>query len=348
MSLQNDLFLRACRRQRVERTPVWMMRQAGRYLPEYREVRATSDFLTMCKTPELASEVTIQPVELIGVDAAIIFSDILVIPEAMGMTWTMVESEGPRFPNPVRSQEDIHALKIPDPEKSLRYVLEAIETTKRRLGGSVPLIGFSGSPWTLATYMIEGGGNSNFRYAKGMMLDEPSMFEELLKKISDAVRLYLEAQIAAGADAVQIFDTWGGTLTPDQYRKFSLEPMFDIVSTLHRSGEPVIVFSKGANHSLREISQIGADVVGIDWTVDMAEARSFMEDRVAIQGNLDPAALYASPESIRHEVKAILKKFGRGSGHVFNLGHGISPDVPVEHVRAMVRAVKEESIHYHG
>lgn len=347
MTYQNDLFLRACRRQKVERTPVWMMRQAGRYLPEYRAVRAKADFLTMCKTPELASEVTVQPVDLIGVDAAIIFSDILVVPEAMGMTWTMIESQGPRFPAPIRSKDDVHALKVADPEKSLRYVLDAIAMTKRSLGGRVPLIGFSGSPWTLATYMVEGGGTSNFSSVKAMMLDEPETFKELLKKIRETVSLYLEAQIAAGADAVQIFDTWGGVLTPDHYRRFSLDPIFDIVSTVHRDGEPLIVFSKGANHSLREISQIGANVVGIDWTVDMAEARALVGDRVAIQGNMDPSVLYASPESIRREVKTILGKFGREPGHVFNLGHGITPGVPVENARAMVRAVKEESPHYH-
>jgi uroporphyrinogen decarboxylase len=345
--MQNDIFLRACKKQLVDRTPVWMMRQAGRYLPEYRAVRAKSDFLTMCKTPELAAEVTIQPVDILGVDAAIIFSDILVVAEAMGMVWEMVEAHGPRFPSPIRSRADVDALRVADPEKKLRYVMDAIETTKRRLAGRVPLIGFSGSPWTLAAYMIEGGGSSSFRYAKGMMLDEPETFSRLLKKIASTVGLYLEAQLAAGADAVQIFDTWGGILTPEAYKKFSLDPMFSIVSTLHRDGQPVIVFSKGANHALKELSLIGADVVGLDWTVDLDEARELTGDRVALQGNLDPSALYASPESIRKEVRAVLRKYGRGPGHVFNLGHGITPDVPVEHARAMVRAVKEESALYH-
>jgi uroporphyrinogen decarboxylase len=343
----NDLFLRACKRERVERTPVWMMRQAGRYLPEYRAVRAKSDFLTMCKTPELAAEVTVQPIDIIGVDAAIIFSDILVIPEAMGLHLEMVESKGPKFRNPVRTREDVESLKIPDPEKALRYVMQALETTKRVLAGRVPLIGFSGSPWTLAAYMIEGSGTKEWKYAKQMMLNQPDLMKELLDKLAESVRLYLEAQLAAGADAVQIFDTWGGVLTPDQYKRFSLEYIHRIVSKLHRNGEPVIVFSKGANHSLNEIADIGADVVGLDWTIDMAEARNRVGDKVALQGNLDPSALYASPESIRHEVKSILRKFGKGSGHVFNLGHGIFPDVPVEHAQAFVRAVKEESPQFH-
>lgn len=346
--MRNDLFLRACKRQRVERTPVWIMRQAGRYLPEYRAVRAKTDFLTLCKTPELAAEVTIQPVEIIGVDAAIIFSDILVVPEAMGMSLELVESRGPHFPRPIRSKEDIDALKIVDPEKGLGYVMRALETTKRALGGRVPLIGFSGSPWTLATYMVEGGGSKDFRYTKQLMLDQPEVFSLLLEKLATVVRMYLEAQLAAGADAVQIFDTWGGILAPDYYRKFSLEYIFKIVSTLHRNGQPVIVFSKGANRSLREIADIGADVVGIDWTVDMADAKREIGEKVALQGNLDPSSLYASPERIRREVRSILKKFGHGSGHVFNLGHGIFPDVPVDHARAFVRAVQEESVTFHS
>jgi len=344
----NDLFLKACRRQRVERTPVWMMRQAGRYLPEYRAVRAKTSFLTLCKTPSLAAEVTIQPVDIVGVDAAIIFSDILVVPEAMGMHLEMVESEGPRLPDPIRTKQDVDALRIPDPQRHLRYVMDAIEATRRTLAGRVPVIGFAGSPWTLAAYMIEGGGSKTFGNIKRMMLEDPETLLALLKKIGYAVRLYLEAQIAAGADAVQIFDTWGGTLTPDCYLKFSLDPVFDIVSTMRRDGAPVIVFSKGAHHSLGQIAQVGADVVGIDWTIDMADARRLTSDRVALQGNLDPAYLYASPEVIRREVRSILRKYGQGPGHIFNLGHGILPDVPVENAKAMVRAVKEESALVHA
>jgi uroporphyrinogen decarboxylase len=324
-----------------------MMRQAGRYLPEYRAVRSTSDFLTMVRTPELASEVTIQPVDIVGVDAAIIFSDILVIPDAMGMNLVMEESKGPRFPVPLRSRDQIEALPIPDPSKHLKYVLDAIEMTKRRLGGRVPLIGFSGAPWTLAAYMVEGSGTKDFRHIKKMMLDEPETLKALLKKLAISVREYLEAQIAAGADAVQIFDTWGGILAPDHYRKFSLEFLADLVAKLRHDGVPVIIFSKGANHALADLASLGADVVGLDWTVDMHEARQCIGDKVALQGNFDPACLYASPERIRDEVRAILRKFGHGSGHVFNLGHGILPDVPVDNARAFVQAVKEESVVYH-
>jgi uroporphyrinogen decarboxylase len=344
----NDLFLRACRRQPVDRTPLWIMRQAGRYLPEYRAVRARSDFLTMCRTPELAAEVTLQPVDLIGVDAAIIFSDILVVPEAMGQTLEMEEARGPRLSPPVRSRSDIEGLSVADPERSLGYVLRAIGETRRQLAGRVPLIGFSGSPWTLAAYMIEGGGARDLKFSKALMLDDPAGLRLLLTRLAESVRLYLEAQIAAGAQAVQIFDTLGGALTPDQYRSFSLDFMHDIVSRMHRAGAPVIVFSKGAGHSLREISQIGADVVGLDWTVDIAEARTRVGDRVALQGNLDPSSLYASPDSIRAEAASILRKYGKGSGHIFNLGHGILPDVPPDHARALVRAVREESPAYHG
>ncbi len=346
--MMNDLFLRACRRQRVERTPVWMMRQAGRYLPEYRAVRARADFLTMCKTPELAAEVTLQPVDILGVDAAIIFSDILVVPEAMGLPFTMVESRGPQFEKAIRSRDDIDALRIADPEKHLRYVLNAIGTTKRLLNGRVPLIGFSGSPWTLATYMIEGGGSREFRYTKQMMLDDPDGLKALLEKIATSVRLYLEAQIAAGADAVQIFDTWGGILPPDHYRRFSLDPMFSIVSSLSRNGAPVIVFSKGANHALADIASIGADVVGLDWTVDLHDVRERIGEKVALQGNLDPSFLYASPDKIRNEVQSILRKYGSGPGHICNLGHGIFPDVPVDHARAFISAVHELSPAFHA
>jgi uroporphyrinogen decarboxylase len=343
----NDLFLRACRRQDVPRTPVWMMRQAGRYLPEYRAVRAKTDFLTLCKTPELAAMVTVQPVEIVGVDAAIIFSDILVVPEAMGMVLRLEESKGPRFPAPLRSSDDVSRLAVRDPEQSLRFVMEAIEAAKRALGGRVPLIGFSGSPWTLAAYMIEGMGSRDFHHAKRMMVDEPETFRALMENLTKMVRLYLEAQIAAGADALMIFDTWGGILTPEHYRKWSLEWMFRIVSNMDRHGTPVIVFSKGANHALKDLADIGADVVGVDWTIDIGEARELIGGKVALQGNLDPALLYSSPENIRREVMSILRKYGEGPGHVFNLGHGITPDVPVSHAQAFVNAVKEESIAFH-
>ncbi len=343
----NTLFLRACKRQNVERTPVWMMRQAGRYLPEYRAVRAKSDFLTMVRTPELAAEVTVQPVDLIGVDAAIIFSDILVVPEAMGLGFEMEEAKGPRFPRTIRTRADVDALRVPDPMQKLRYVVDAIETARRSLQGRVPLIGFAGSPWTLATYMIEGGGSRDYQHVMRMMLDDPETFGMLIAKLTETVTLYLEAQLAAGADALQIFDTWAGVLPPDHFKKWSLDPIFNIVSRLHRDGQPVIVFCKGANHSLGDIARIGADVVSVDWNVDLAEARAQIADRAAIQGNLNPSFLFGSPESIRREVTAVLRKYGQGPGHIFNLGHGVFPEVPVEHVRAMVRAVKAESAVFH-
>ena len=331
----------------MERTPVWMMRQAGRYLPEYRAVRARHDFLTMCRTPELASEVTIQPVELVGVDAAIIFSDILVVPEAMGMHLTMVESQGPRFSVPFRSETDLKSLKRVDPERELRYVMDAIAMARRGLHGRVPLIGFSGSPWTLACYMVEGGGSKDYAKIKRMMLDEPRLLGALIDILTETVRRYCEAQIGAGAQAIQIFDTWGGILDAEHYKKFSLEPMFRIVSTMQKGDAPVIVFSRGAGHALKDLAAIGAHVVGLDWTVDIGSAREAVGDAVALQGNLDPAFLYASPESIRREVLSVLRKFGPGPGHVFNLGHGILPDVPADHARAMVRAVQEESPAFH-
>jgi uroporphyrinogen decarboxylase len=324
------------------------MRQAGRYLPAYRAVRARSDFLTMCRTPELAAEVTLQPVDLIGVDAAIIFSDILVVPEAMGMRLEMVESRGPLLHDPLRTADQVTALRVVDPEKHLRYVLDAIALTRRMLADRVPLIGFSGAPWTLASYMIEGGGSKEFGQIKKMMLDAPETLKALLRTLGESVRLYLEAQIAAGAQAVQIFDTWAGILPPDHFRMFCLDPIADIVARLHRSGQPVIVFCKGANHALRELSQIGADVIAVDWTVDLADAREITGDRVALQGNLDPSFLYATPEAIRREAIAVLRKYGHGTGHVFNLGHGILPDIPVDNVRALVRTVREESPRYHA
>ena len=350
--LKNDLFLRACLRQPVERTPVWMMRQAGRYLPEYRATRQRAGgFLDLCKTPELACEVTVQPVELVGVDAAILFSDILVVPEAMGMELTFGAGEGPRFPQPVRSRADVERLPAPDPEEKLGYVMEAVRLIRRELAGRVPLIGFSGSPWTLATYMVEGGGSKNYAKVKGMMFNEPETMHLLLDKLADAVAAYLNAQIANGVQAVQIFDTWGGILTTRDYREFSLAYMRRIIEQLTREHEgrrvPVILYTKGGMGWLEAIADAGPDVVGLDWTIDIDVARARIGDRVALQGNMDPTMLYAKPERIRAEVSDILARFGRGSGHVFNLGHGITPDVPVEHAKAFVQAVKEESPAWH-
>ena len=344
----NDLFLRACRREPTERTPVWIMRQAGRFLPEYRAVREKVDFLTLCKTPELVAEVTLQPVEILGVDAAIIFSDILLLPEALGMTLEVEEGKGgPRIMKPVRTESEIDSLKIADPTVKLRYILDGIELTRRELKGRVPLIGFCGSPWTIAAYMVEGRGTKDFRHLKQLIFDQPAVAHKLLTKLADALVLLLEAQVAAGADALQIFDTWGGILSPDDYREFSLDYLWRVVSSVKKNGVPLIVFSKGVNSCLEEISGIGAEVVGLDWTVDIGDARRRIGAQVALQGNLDPTALYASPEKIRQKVKTILRKYGKGSGHIFNLGHGILPDTPVTHAKALVEAVKKESIAFH-
>jgi len=347
--MTNDTFLKTCLRQPTPYTPVWMMRQAGRYLPEYRAVRAKVDFLTLCKTPELAAEVTIQPVDIIGVDAAIIFSDILVIPEAMGMHLIVEEGKGgPQFPKPVRSSSDIEKLFIPDPTDKLKFVMDALSLTRRQLNGRVPLIGFSGSPWTLASYMVEGHGSKNFRYIKEMIYNEPKLAHILLEKLAKAVVAYLSAQIEAGAQAVQIFDTWGGILSQDAFQEFSLRYIEQVISKIKTNGAPIIVFCKDCGHSLEKIAAIGSQVVGLDWTIDIGDARKLTGDRVALQGNMDPVILYSKPERIRQEVKSILAKFGKGSGHIFNLGHGILPDIPVDHAKEFVRAVKEESTVYHS
>ncbi|HOJ02440.1 MAG TPA: uroporphyrinogen decarboxylase [Bacteroidota bacterium] len=344
-TLQNDLLLRAARRQATERTPVWMMRQAGRYLPEYRAVRAGTDFITLCRTPELAAEVTVQPVDIVGVDAAIIFSDILVVPEAMGMEFLMEEGKGgPRFPSPLRSRADIDALQVDGAVERLRYVYDALATTRRALAGRVPLIGFAGAPWTLASYAVEGGSSKNFDIVKRMLYDEPESMHALLSKLADVVTAYLIEQTKAGADIVQIFDTWAGVLSKDAFLEFSMPYIMRIVEEVKSATDvPVIVFAKGANSSLRELADSGADVLGLDWTVDIGEVRTAIGDKVALQGNLDPVALYASPESIREEVRNILSWYGNNPGHIFNLGHGILPTVPVEHARAMIQAVKDIS-----
>ncbi len=347
--MTNDLFLRACRHEPVDRTPVWLMRQAGRYLPEYRAIREKTDFLTLCKTPELAAEVSIQPVDIIGVDACIIFSDILVVPEAMGMELIVEEGKGgPRFPHPLRSRDDIQKLRMFDPNRDLKYVMDAVRLTRKNLNGRVPLVGFAGSPWTLATYMVEGKGSKNFRHIKELIYSNPKDAHSLLDKLARVVASYLSAKIEAGAQAVQIFDTWGGILPPDEFKEFSLRYIEQVLQLLRRNGAPVIVFCKDCGHSLEAIADIRPDVIGLDWTVDIGKARMMVGSHVALQGNLDPTMLYAPPERIRAGVKKILEKYGKGSGHIFNLGHGILPDVPVEHAKALVQAVKEESRQYHG
>jgi uroporphyrinogen decarboxylase len=347
MKLQNDLLLRACRREPVERTPVWFMRQAGRYLPEYRAVRERTDFLTLCKTPELAAEVTIQPVDLIGVDAAIIFSDILVVPEAMGMTLVVEEGKGgPQFPEPIRSGSDIEKLPLFDAENGLRYVMDALLLAKKNLASRVPLIGFSGSPWTLATYMVEGRGSKNFRHIKELIFTDPRAAHRLLEKLAANVAAYLAAQMRAGADVVQIFDTWGGILAMDHFREFSLRYIRQVLDQLPAERTPVIVFCKDCGHSLEHITELGVDVVGIDWVTDIGDAKNRIGHRSALQGNMDPCMLFASPERIQKEVETILAKVGHFDGHIFNLGHGILPETPVENVKTFVESVKTMSRAY--
>ncbi|WP_257294526.1 uroporphyrinogen decarboxylase [Endozoicomonas sp. YOMI1] len=351
--LKNDRFLRALLREPVDVTPVWMMRQAGRYLPEYRETRAhAGDFMTLCQNAELACEVTLQPLERFPVDAAILFSDILTIPDAMGLGLYFAAGEGPKFKKPVRTAADVAALTVPDPEKDLGYVMDAVRTIRRELNGRVPLIGFSGSPWTLATYMIEGGSSKDFRRIKAMMFDQPELLKQLLSVLAESVTSYLNAQIEAGAQAVQIFDTWGGVLSPENYHDFSLHYMDRIVKGLKRENEgrtvPVILFTKNGGQWLEAMANTGADALGLDWTTDIGEARQRVGNRVALQGNMDPSTLYASPERIRREVATILEKFGSGNGHVFNLGHGIHQYAEPEKAGAFVNAVHELSAQYHA
>lgn len=351
--LKNDRFLRALLREPVDRTPVWMMRQAGRYLPEYRATRAEAgSFLDLCKNTELACEVTMQPLRRYAMDAAILFSDILTIPDAMGLGLYFAEGEGPKFKKTVRSEQDVQSLSKMDAATDLDYVMRAVSTIRRELNGTVPLIGFSGSPWTLATYMVEGGSSKDFRHVKAMAYDKSELMHQLLALLADAVSDYLCAQIAAGAQAVQIFDTWGGVLGPATYREFSLKYMQRIISRLPTEADgrkvPVIVFTKNGGQWLEAISACGAQGVGLDWTTDITSARARVGSHVALQGNMDPSMLYASPARIRDEVGRILAGYGHGSGHVFNLGHGVTPGVNPDHVAAFVDAVHELSPQYHG
>ena len=351
-NLKNDRLLRALLRQPVDVTPVWMMRQAGRYLPEYRATRARAgNFLALCKNPELACEVTIQPLDRFPLDAAILFSDILTIPDAMGLGLYFTEGEGPKFERPVRDQAAVRALGMPDPERELRYVMDAVRAIRAELGGRVPLIGFSGSPWTLATYMVEGSGTKNFARVKGMMYTRPDLMHEMLGKVADAVTAYLNAQVAAGAQALMVFDTWGGVLTPRDYREFSLAYMTRIVAGLVREHEgrrvPVVLFTKGGGQWLAQMAESGCDALGVDWTTDLADARRRVQDSVALQGNLDPCILHATPERIREGVGEVLASYGQGPGHVFNLGHGIHPNVDPDNALALVQAVHELSVPYH-
>jgi len=354
---QNDTFLRALRRQPTEHTPVWLMRQAGRYLPEYNATRARAgSFMQLAQSPELATEVTLQPLERYPLDAAILFSDILTVPDAMGLGLEFVAGEGPKFLRPVRTEQDIARLAVPDPELSLTYVMDAVRSIRRALGGRVPLIGFSGSPWTLACYMVEGGASDDFRLVKSMLYSRPDLMQRLLAVLTDAVVDYLNAQIRAGAQAVMVFDTWGGVLADGAFQAFALAATQRVVAGLLRQNDgeqvPSIVFTKGGGPWLEQIAACGADAVGVDWTVNLGQARQRIGDRCALQGNLDPVALFAPEAVLRAEVARVLESFGQPmragagdapSGHVFNLGHGISQFTPPEAVAVLVDAVHETS-----
>ena len=352
-ALKNDAFLRALLRQPTDYTPVWIMRQAGRYLPEYNQTRKRAgSFLDLAKNPDYATEVTLQPLARFNLDAAILFSDILTIPDAMGLGLYFAEGEGPKFERPLREEWEIRNLSVPDPAEHLRYVIDAVAQIRRSLNSEVPLIGFSGSPYTLACYMVEGGASSDFRTIKSMLYDRPDLLHHLLDVNARAVTAYLNAQIEAGAQAVMIFDTWGGSLSAAAYREFSLAYMQRIVGGLTRERDgrrvPSIVFTKGGGLWLEDIAAIGCDALGLDWTCDIGAARARVGGRVALQGNLDPMTLFAQPERIREQVGQVLAAYGDGPGHVFNLGHGVSQFTPPEHVGALVDAVHELSRRYHS
>jgi uroporphyrinogen decarboxylase len=345
MKLENDTFLRALFREPTAYTPIWLMRQAGRYLPEYNQTRARAgNFLALCKNPDLATEVTMQPLARYRLDAAIVFSDILTIPDAMGLGLYFAEGEGPKFERPLREEWEIRDLSAPDPTVHLRYVLDAVKQVRKSLAGSVPLIGFSGSPFTLACYMIEGRGSSDFASVKKMLYRRPDLLHKILAVNAQAVTDYLNAQIEAGAQAVMIFDTWGGMLSDAAYHEFSLAYIRQIIGGLKRENDgmrvPSIVFTKGGGGWLESIADTGCDAVGLDWTINIGAARARVGARVALQGNMDPVVLLSSPEAVQREAVAILEQFGSGPGHVFNLGHGISQFTPPEHVSALIEAVR--------
>jgi len=348
--LKNDLILRTLRGEKTERTPVWMMRQAGRYLPEYRATRAKAgSFLDLCKNAELACEVTLQPLERYPMDAAILFSDILTIPDAMGLGLYFEEGEGPKFERTVRTATDIDKLFVPDPNQELQYVMNAVSTIKKGLNGEVPLIGFSGSPWTLACYMVEGSGSKNFAAVKRMMYDTPQLMHRLLDIITQSVISYLQAQIEAGAEIVMLFDTWGGNLSTKDYETFSLAYSRKISQALELTNPevPRMLFTKGAGVWLETMADAGYNGLGVDWTTDLKLARELTQDKVVLQGNLDPTSLYANPEKIRQKVRDVLADYGHGHQHIFNLGHGILPDINPEHVKAMIDEVHQSSPAYH-
>lgn len=346
----NTRLLRALTHQENDRTPVWIMRQAGRYLPEYREVRKQAgDFLTLASTPELACEVTLQPLRRFELDAAIIFSDILTVPDAMGLGLYFEAGEGPRFKNPCQTPKNIESLSVPDVEVELGYVMDAIRLTRHELNGQVPLMGFCGSPWTVATYMIEGGGSKEYAHCKKLMYGAPDALHQLLNKITQTSIAYLQAQVDAGAQALMVFDTWGGILTPTTYRNYSLNYMQDIVTTLKQSNPtiPVTLFTKNGGMWLADIADTGCDGVGVDWTIDLQDARAITSDSVALQGNLDPGVLYGTHATIREEVARVLDSYGYGHKHIFNLGHGIHQHIDPENVACMIDSIHEYSPAYH-
>lgn len=339
MQLKNDLLIRAARGEAVERTPVWLMRQAGRILPEYRAVRnSLSGFKELVETPELAAEVTIQPVDILDVDAAIIFSDILVVPEAMGCTYEMIEKRGPMFPNTIRTEADMKKLRVADPHEHLHYVLEAIRVTKRALNGRVPLIGFAGAPWTILAYMVEGSGSKTFSHARGLLYTNPKLAHQLLRMITETTTAYLQAQVEAGANLIQVFDSWAGILSPAQYREFALPYISEICNSIHNV--PVTVFAKGAFFALEDFSKLNCDTIGLDWNMDIKTARQQVGPNKTLQGNMDPCLLYSSFDTIQHETIKMLKEFGP-QRHIANLGHGVYPDTDPEKVKCFVQTVKE-------
>ena len=351
-ALKNDTFIRALLRQPTDYTPVWIMRQAGRYLPEYNATRKRAgSFLGLAKNPDFATEVTLQPLERFPLDAAILFSDILTVPDAMGLGLYFAEGEGPKFERTVRDEAAVKALKVPEPRETLAYVLDAVKQIRGALDGKVPLIGFSGSPYTLACYMVEGGGSDDFRTIKTMLYARPDLLHHILDINARAVIAYLNAQIEAGAQAVMVFDTWGGALSDAAYHEFSLEYLRRVIAGLHRTWEgqtiPSIVFTKGGGLWLEDIAAIGSNAVGLDRTIDIGKARQRVGDKVALQGNLDPNVLFSPPATIAAQVERVLSQFGHGSGHVFNLGHGISQFTPPDHVGALVEAVHARSRAYH-
>lgn len=352
----NDLYLRALRGEKVERTPIWVMRQAGRYLPEYRATREKAgDFLTLCKTPELACEVTLQPIDRFGLDAAILFSDILTIPDAMGLGLVLEEGIGPVFNNPIKSVADIDKLGIPDAEDDLGYVMDAIRVIRPALEGRVPLIGFTGSPWTLASYMVEGKGSKEFRLIKGLMFEEPKAAHKLLQIVTDSVITYLRAQVSAGAQSLIVFDTWGGMLSTQDYKDFSLSYMQQIVTDLktdsQTAGIPIVLFTKGGGQWLEIIADTGCDGIGLDWTVDIADAKARVGNRVVLQGNMDPVVMNTGVDQVQQQAQNVLTAYGNHSesdkGHIFNLGHGIQPFAKPENMKALVETVQSKSSKYH-